>query len=464
VEWSPISTILGQAIAAFLEEDEATVVVSPHPWLTKMSPLWVGRRRWAQTRKQYKKIINKRQEDARREARSKLEAGLRVDHDRFAKAVHGLEWGKIYRMEGVTAYQTQNIFKLKVNRLRLWADNERGFQCLAEQCGDRAVGGTAHLAWGCPEAQMFWTELRERWGMTDQEEAGNQERGIAESFGFRLDRMPQWLVEWGRGTELTQWEDLQHPADAMWAVGVAVMLTAIWRRNADQVHPEEREERGLVEAVKEAGAAVSEAYARYRMGLLPWTKDTAVRLQIADVIARQCKQMDASAKESSRDRCVRVGFFDGGSRGNHGPGGSGSVVVQLAEDQTTAKPIWAAVTVLGSREMTNNVAEFVGLRRMLAYAAVKGWREIHVVGDSAMILRLMRTRRPPKSKRLKHWYQESMRLADICRVVSWTHHYRTHNKMADWLANQAMDGHKSVMMASTEEMRGTSSSRVWRHG
>jgi hypothetical protein len=45
-----------------------------------------------------------------------------------------------------------------------------------------------------------------------------------------------------------------------------------------------------------------------------------------------------------------------------------------------------------------------------------------------------------------------MRLADICRVKSWTHHYRQHNKMADWLANQAMGSGKSVMMKLTAEL------------
>jgi ribonuclease HI len=109
------------------------------------------------------------------------------------------------------------------------------------------------------------------------------------------------------------------------------------------------------------------------------------------------------------------------------------------------------VTALGSTTMTNNIAEFVGLHRMLAHTAGQGWSHIHVVGDSAMILRLMRNRIPPKSRKLQHWYQAAIRLAGICRVSSWTHHYREYNKMMDWLANQAMDSRSSVMMALTAE-------------
>jgi ribonuclease HI len=148
---------------------------------------------------------------------------------------------------------------------------------------------------------------------------------------------------------------------------------------------------------------------------------------------------------------LRVGFFDGGSRGNPGAGGSGSVFVEKAQDSGTETIVWVAATALSSSTMTNNVAEFVGLHRLLAHAAAKGWTRIHVVGDSAMILRLLATRTPPKAKKIKHWYAMTSRLADVCQVVSWNHHYRAHNKMADWLANVAMDEKRSTMISLTEE-------------
>jgi hypothetical protein len=45
VPWRPTATRVNQAVAAFLKVEEATVEVTPHPWLTRMRPLWVGRRR-----------------------------------------------------------------------------------------------------------------------------------------------------------------------------------------------------------------------------------------------------------------------------------------------------------------------------------------------------------------------------------------------------------------------------------
>jgi ribonuclease HI len=453
VSWRPITERVTQAVADFLEVKETTVVVTPHPWLTRMWPMWVGSRRWTQTRKQYKRLINRRHEDDRSRARIKIQSKWREQHEGMAKALEGLEWSRIYRMAGVTSYQTQNIFKLKLNRLRLWAGDETGYKCQALQCGERHLGGPAHLAWACPEAQQFWRELRRQWASADQGGIAGSDGGVEEVFGFRLKNMPQWLVEWGQQQKMKQWEVLQKTADEMWAVGVAVMLTAIWRRNVDRLHPDDRKERGIAEAVRAGGAAVNEAYRRYKLGLLPWTIATAPKLRVAEAIADKCRRAEAGGGQDAEEQGTRIGYFDGGSRGNPGPGGSGSVIVQVDDGQISPTSIWVAVTALGSRAMTKNVAEFVGLHRLLEHAAVKGWRRIHVVGDSAMILRLMRTRTPPKAKRLKFWYQASIRLADVCRVESWTHHYRKHNKMADWLANQAMDNCRSEMLSLTEETK-----------
>ncbi|OWZ21709.1 reverse transcriptase [Phytophthora megakarya] len=71
-------------------------------------------------------------------------------------------------------------------------------------------------------------------------------------------------------------------------------------------------------------------------------------------------------------------------------------------------PVWAAATALGSKRMTNNVAEFVGLHRVLVHAAARGWRNLHIVWDSEMILRMMRSRKPPKLGKLKlqHFFGE----------------------------------------------------------
>ncbi|OWZ07827.1 reverse transcriptase [Phytophthora megakarya] len=92
-------------------------------------------------------------------------------------------------------------------------------------------------------------------------------------------------------------------------------------------------------------------------------------------------------------------------------------------------PAWAAATALRIHHITNNVAEIVGLRRLLAYAWEKKWTKWHVVGDSALVLGMTEQRRSPKPTKLIQ-----------------------HDKVVDWLANLAMDRGRSYMTSTEEGM------------
>jgi hypothetical protein len=73
-----------------------------------------------------------------------------------------------------------------------------------------------------------------------------------------------------------------------------------------------------------------------------------------------------------------------------------------------------------------------------------GFSPLHVIGESAMIIRQQLTRTPPKAKHLQPLYWKCRRLHAGTRVLSWQHHLRAYNKMADGLANMAMDTKKSM--------------------
>ncbi|KAJ0392581.1 hypothetical protein ATCC90586_010815 [Pythium insidiosum] len=88
---------------------------------------------------------------------------------------------------------------------------------------------------------------------------------------------------------------------------------------------------------------------------------------------------------------------------------------------------------------TNNQAEFHNLLTGLRAAVEYGWRDLDVIGDSALIIRQMRLNSPPKSARLKALYLEARRLADQLGVARWFHQIRAHNEMADALAILAMN-------------------------
>ncbi|EGZ12718.1 hypothetical protein PHYSODRAFT_412243, partial [Phytophthora sojae] len=79
---------------------------------------------------------------------------------------------------------------------------------------------------------------------------------------------------------------------------------------------------------------------------------------------------------------------------------------------------------LASRRTTNNIAEYQALCAGLNYALTNGLTNLHVVGDSAMILAQMRRRRPPRAPHLRSIYAQSRGIADRVHVCTWNHHLR----------------------------------------
>ncbi|KAJ8577641.1 hypothetical protein ON010_g1559 [Phytophthora cinnamomi] len=133
-------------------------------------------------------------------------------------------------------------------------------------------------------------------------------------------------------------------------------------------------------------------------------------------------------------------FFDGGSRGNPGPGGSGSVVIRVGEG------------VVGQAKA------YMGLLVGLKECDRRTWTPLHIVGDSNIIIHQQATRTSPRAKHLRPLYWQCLRLADKLGVMSWQHHLRVYNKMADALVNLAMDSRQSVQQGLT---RGASSTSKW---
>jgi ribonuclease H / adenosylcobalamin/alpha-ribazole phosphatase len=124
---------------------------------------------------------------------------------------------------------------------------------------------------------------------------------------------------------------------------------------------------------------------------------------------------------------------DGGSRGNPGPAGYGSVV-------------WTAdrLTVLAESKQaigraTNNVAEYRGLIAGLDEAAKLGATEVAVSMDSKLVVEQMSGRWRVKHPDLVELNAIARGLASRFERISYTWIPRAQNSHADRLANEAMD-------------------------
>ena len=124
---------------------------------------------------------------------------------------------------------------------------------------------------------------------------------------------------------------------------------------------------------------------------------------------------------------------DGGSRGNPGPAGYGSVVwsadrsIVLAESKQSIG--WA----------TNNVAEYRGLIAGLEEAAKLHATEVAVSMDSKLVVEQMSGRWKVKHPDLAELHEQARALAQRFDRVSFTWIPRAENAHADRLANEAMD-------------------------
>ncbi|MGB6208716.1 bifunctional RNase H/acid phosphatase [Mycobacterium sp.] len=124
---------------------------------------------------------------------------------------------------------------------------------------------------------------------------------------------------------------------------------------------------------------------------------------------------------------------DGGSRGNPGPAGYGSVV--WTADRSTV----LAESKQAIGRATNNVAEYRGLVAGLEEAAKLNATEVAVSMDSKLVVEQMSGRWKVKHPDLAELNAKARALASRFEKISYTWIPRAQNSYADRLANEAMD-------------------------
>lgn len=125
--------------------------------------------------------------------------------------------------------------------------------------------------------------------------------------------------------------------------------------------------------------------------------------------------------------------FDGCSKGNPGQAGIGAVIYKNDAE------IWNGCEYVGHK--TNNESEYLALIHGLEKALEIGITDLLVYGDSLLVINQMTKKYQVKSETL---YKLNMRANEIIKhfdSVEFYHVYRTENKRADKLSNDAL--HKS---------------------
>ncbi|MBC3191456.1 bifunctional RNase H/acid phosphatase [Pseudonocardia sp. C8] len=133
---------------------------------------------------------------------------------------------------------------------------------------------------------------------------------------------------------------------------------------------------------------------------------------------------------------------DGGSRGNPGAAGYGAVVLDAAGRQVLAE------VYDGLGTATNNVAEYRGLIAGLTAARDLGATEVDARMDSKLVIEQMSGRWKIKNEALRELADTARALVSGFDHVGFTWIPRADNARADALANKAMDGESSPVVAA----------------
>ncbi|MEU4807314.1 bifunctional RNase H/acid phosphatase [Actinosynnema sp. NPDC023587] len=142
---------------------------------------------------------------------------------------------------------------------------------------------------------------------------------------------------------------------------------------------------------------------------------------------------------------------DGGSRGNPGPAGYGAVVRDAATGELLAE------RAEGIGVATNNVAEYRGLIAGLRAAVELGASAVVARMDSKLVVEQMSGRWQVKHPSMQPLAREAREVASGIASVSYEWIPRERNKVADRLANEAMDAQAGRAPAAKPAAPGTAS-------
>lgn len=130
-------------------------------------------------------------------------------------------------------------------------------------------------------------------------------------------------------------------------------------------------------------------------------------------------------------------YSDGGARGNPGIAGCGVVIFDKKKKKTAEIKHFIP-------HATNNEAEyqalFLGVKKVLEYKPHK----VDFYLDSELIVKQMKGIYKVKKAELKEFYVKIKSLLNAIAQVQFIHIPRKKNKLADRLANQAMDRRKNI--------------------
>ncbi|KAF1336404.1 Rxlr effector protein, partial [Globisporangium splendens] len=451
-DWTGDATC--QQDVAMIEEEIKTVgwTFKPHP-LTTHCP-------WLVHERTPPNSIQKTIDRARtRRLHSKLYQGLGVLVDKLNEVAKTDQWyshvqyrlpADLWKQRGcLTPYQMWTTYRISAMQLNLFHPGRIESSACPSNAGCGETKETiSHIVWSCKRAQAAWMAFLGRWiGRTLTEQALNLFlphiasrtappgqrsllRELEKSFGFITPEHSTALQK-------------------LWFIVTSSIPVLLWRTRVEIVH--EWQHVAIEESTKRVWTAcVMQVRAvAHRMRTLKGEKINATCLsQLLSVLERQDMSRQLEAWATARL------YFDGGARGNPGPGGSGWALIFLNERSNRWELKACGYAYMGP-QVTNNRCEYSALKDGLAYSAhyLQHYEvKLEVFGDSQMIIAAQNGFASIRQTELQPLAVRVNQIIANFAWISWNHTKREQNKMADLLANVAMNSKSAKIL--TDESRG----------
>jgi len=137
-------------------------------------------------------------------------------------------------------------------------------------------------------------------------------------------------------------------------------------------------------------------------------------------------------------------YVDGASRGNPGEASYGFVILD-----SDSNVIYQEGKYIG--HATNNVAEYTALLSALKFAIERKIMSVEIRADSQLLVRQLLGEYKVKSENLEALHRACRALLQHFKWIEIKHIPREQNKLADKLANQALDKRKKSEISHRKE-------------
>lgn len=381
------------------------------------------------------------------EGLSKLVERLRHQahvHPTFAAALQSITVARLRKQPwGVTTYQHFTRYRLTLGALNLRDQNGSRMSCPFEFCGQHGPLTLAHVFWECTGAQTFWTKLLRCWQPIHTH--ATQETALAHILACTTPPVARSFRQALEAATTDAWV-IGSTVKRTWMVITSCAIQQLWlARNAAAFQSKDQQ---LPEHTATILAAVTHQLGALSTGLQSKHSTRTVG-KLVDVIA--ARLLHEPPEATPADVEIRL-YFDGGARGNPGVTGSGAILLERRHGHEWEIVWWDAHYLRD--DGTNNEAEHMALLRGVTECASRYENtavRVDIIGDSQLILAHAAGTSQAHNHTLRTLCQRTH--TQLRKLFDYAIHHtlRNGNKMADWLANYAMD-QKHTTTAPTEPL------------